>query len=45
MTTLIIFAMGILLNVPFIVADPTRWWNWVSLVFCFGVGVVSARMR
>ena len=35
----VIFAMAIL-NVPFIIDDPTRGWNWASLVF--GLGIASA---
>ncbi len=30
------------INVPYIVQDPTRWWNWAALVFCFGLGIASA---
>lgn len=41
MPTVILFAMAAL-NVPFIVTDPTRWWNWASAVFCFGLAIASA---
>ena len=44
MLTVFIFAMAAI-NVPFIVYDPTRWWNWASLVFCFGLGIASAVKR
>jgi hypothetical protein len=30
------------MNIPFIVSDPTRWYNWASAVLCFGMGIVSA---
>jgi uncharacterized membrane protein len=38
---MIIMAMAAI-NVPFIVDDPSRWWNWCAAVFCFGVGIVVA---
>jgi hypothetical protein len=30
------------INVPFIVEDPSRWWNWCAAVFCLGIGIVVA---
>lgn len=40
MSTVIIFVMAAI-NIPFIVTDPTRWLNWLSFVFCFGLGIIS----
>ena len=43
MITVMIFAVAVI-NIPFIVQDPTRWWNWAALVFSFGAGIVSAKI-
>lgn len=40
-TTIIIFALSVI-NIPFIVLNPKRWWNWMAAVFCFGLGIASA---
>jgi len=37
---IVCFAMCVI-NIPFIVQDPTRWWNWASAVFCFGLGIAN----
>ena len=28
------------LQIPFIIQDPTRWFNWIALVFCSCVGIM-----
>ena len=33
------------INIPFIIQDPTRYWNWMSAVICFGLGIISAYSR
>jgi hypothetical protein len=30
------------IQVPFVVQDPTRWWNWASILFCALTGLVIA---
>ena len=41
--TAIIF-LSAALNVPFALADPTRWWNWLAMGFCLGLGVAHSVM-
>jgi hypothetical protein len=36
--TVICFLMCVV-NISFIVQDPTKWWNWTVAVVCFGLGV------
>lgn len=38
-TGIIAFAMAAS-NAPFIVEDPTRWWNWLAAAICCGIGFV-----
>jgi len=39
MITIINFGFAAI-QIPFIIQDPTRWWNWAALIFCFGVGII-----
>lgn len=41
MVTIICMAMAAI-NVPLIVQNPSRWWNWAAAVFCFGLGIANA---
>lgn len=44
MNTVICFLLCII-NIPFIVQDPSRWFSWCAVVFAFGMGIVSAEQE
>ncbi len=29
------------INLPFVIYDPTYWWNWISFGICFTIGLIS----
>lgn len=31
-----------LIQIPFVIQDPSRWWNWLSIGFCVGFSVCNA---
>lgn len=44
MGPIICFTMAAI-NIPFIVNNPSSWFNWASAVFCFGLGIACAVQR
>jgi uncharacterized membrane protein len=36
-TSAVIILSMCAINVPFIITDPSRWWNWTSAIFCGGL--------
>jgi len=45
MKSAIFILLMCVINIPFIVLDPSQWWNWMSAIFCFGLFIWTVAVR